>query len=118
MATEAMETSWGKYSAESIFSLAALKKVQFWVGVDEENDVKLFGITQIIDFPGSRVCEVMCVTGKQKELWEDKMADLELWAEHNHCDTMELYARCGWERVMKNYGYEKTHAILNKKLGG
>ena len=117
MATEAMLTSQGKYTGEDMFSCAALRKVQFWVGIDEEDDIKLFGITQIIDFPSNRVCEVLCVTGKQKELWEDKIADLEAWAKHNNCNLMELYARPGWERPMKKQGYERTHTILNKKLG-
>ena len=116
-ATDAMKTTWGKFDGEDIFSWACLGKVQFWVGIEKE-DVKMFGITQINDFPSARICEVMCVTGSDKHTWEDKMWYVEKWAEVNKCNVMELYARNGWSRVMKKYGYEATHTILNKKIGG
>ena len=30
---------------------------------------------------------------------------------------MELYARPGWERVLKPKGYVKTHVQLDKEIG-
>ena len=117
LANEAMKTTWGKFEGEDIFSHACLGKVQFWIGTDENQEVKLFGITQVNDFPNARICEVICVTGSEKEQWEDKMPIVEQWAAYNGCKVMELYARIGWERIMKKHGYEKTHVILNKKIG-
>lgn len=117
LAEEAMLTMRGKYDGEDIFTCAVLNKVQFWIGIDDSDlDIKLFGITQINDFPSTRICQVICVTGKEKELWENQMIHVEKWAKHNGCTDMELIARPGWERIMKKYNYEKTHVVLNKAI--
>lgn len=122
MASEAMKTTHGKFDGDAIFSCAAMGKVQFWIGCEDTdiecNDIKLFGITQINDFPCNRTCEIICVTGRERHKWEDCIKIVEEWAAYNGCSLMELYARAGWKRVMNKYGYEETHTILNKHIGG
>lgn len=117
LAAEAMTTMRGKYDADDLFSCACKNQVQFWVGIEDGSlDVKLFGVTQLNDFPSTRICQVICVTGKEKHLWENLMGEVEIWAKLNRCTDMELVARQGWRRVMKKYGYEHTHEVLNKSL--
>ena len=29
---------------------------------------------------------------------------------------MELIARPGWQKVLNNYGYKRTHVVLEKKI--
>jgi hypothetical protein len=29
---------------------------------------------------------------------------------------MELIARPGWQRVLNNFGYDRTHVVLEKKI--
>lgn len=114
--TDAMTTSRGKYTAQDIFDCAVLKKIQLWVIVDGKFSVRALGITQINDFPSTRICQVICMTGEHYEEWEDLMAKAEHWARCNNCTDMELICRAGWKKVMKKHGYSETHVVLNKAL--
>ena len=44
------------------------------------------------------------------------MDELAKWAKSKDCTHMESHARLGWERVLKNYNFEKTHVFLERKL--
>ena len=46
----------------------------------------------------------------------DYVEDLEAWAKDQGCKKMELFARPGWEKVMKPKGYKKTHVQIEKEL--
>lgn len=109
------EHSRGKYNTEDFFSCAFLGKVQFWLGLEELN-VKAFGVTQVNDFPSSRVCQFVGLTGEDRKEWISWMQEIEKWAKFNGCTDMELVCRPGWERVMKDQNFKKTHVVLNKYL--
>ena len=107
----------GKYTAEDLFSSACLSKIQLWICWDvETDDIKGLGITQVNDFPSTRVCQAIAMTGKEMKSWVHWMPEVERWAKFNKCTDMELIARPGWERVMKKQGFVKTHVVLNKSL--
>ena len=36
------------------------------------------------------------------------------FAWYNKCDSMELIARPGWEKIIKRFGYKKSHVLLEK----
>jgi hypothetical protein len=39
---------------------------------------------------------------------------IEDFAWKNDCDSMELVARPGWEKVLRRFGYSKSHVLLEK----
>jgi hypothetical protein len=56
------------------------------------------------------------MTGHHREKWQHLIKHLEKFALDNNCDKMELIARPGWERVLRNFRYKKSHVLLEKQL--
>jgi histone acetyltransferase (RNA polymerase elongator complex component) len=42
--------------------------------------------------------------------------EVEKFAKEEGCKMMELIARPGWKRVYNNYGYKRTHVVLEKQI--
>ena len=42
--------------------------------------------------------------------------DIEKFAKEEDCQMMELIARPGWQKILNNYGYQRTHVVLEKKI--
>lgn len=114
---EAMLTTKGKYRSHHIFMHLLKATMQLWLAVDTEAKIHAVAITEIVNYPaGARVCRCICVTGEGREEWQHLMADVEKMAKRNGCTDISLQARWGWTRIMKQQGYELTHAQLDKSL--
>lgn len=95
--------------------------MQVWLIWDAEEldlDKKYYGvcITEIIERPLQKCCNIRIMTGKHREKWQHLIKHVEVWAALNNCDKMELIARPGWEKVLKNFKYSKSHVLLEKPL--
>jgi|TARA_R100000773_G_C4221190_1_gene120172 IS1 family transposase len=112
----------GGYANSNHFKDNCLKKIfQLWILWDKEhketND-KYFGvvITEIIQRPLQKCLNIRIMTGKHREKWQHLIKHIEDFARKEKCDRMELIARPGWERVLRNFKYNKSHVLLEKKL--
>jgi hypothetical protein len=56
------------------------------------------------------------MVGKDRQDWQHYISIIEQFAKNNKCDKMELIARPGWERVLKQFNYTKSHVVLDKYL--
>jgi hypothetical protein len=54
------------------------------------------------------------MTGKHRDKWQHLVKKIEDFAWANDCDLMELVARPGWEKVLRKFGYSKSHVLLEK----
>jgi N-acyl-L-homoserine lactone synthetase len=63
-----------------------------------------------------KVCDLRITTGEQFERWYDYMDNICEWAKANGCAKMEIFARPGWERILKSKGFTKTHVQIEKPL--
>ena len=52
------------------------------------------------------------MTGKGRQQWQHLLSVIEDFAEQHGCDQMELIARPGWARILKQYKYKRTHVVL------
>tara|TARA_R100000742_G_C4241884_1_gene61431 strand:+ start:103 stop:543 length:441 start_codon:yes stop_codon:yes gene_type:complete len=107
----------------SQFVLDTLKKeeMQLWVIWDKEKSTtkeKYYGVvvTEIIKRTLRKVCHVFIVTGKQRQMWIPLIKVIEDFAEENECNGIELIARPGWQKVLQNYKYKRTHVVLEKSI--
>ncbi len=119
MVSEALAFS-GKY-ADSAWVMNELKKdlMQCWImfGSDESEENKVFGIavTRIGSMPNYDQLEIIICTGKRRELWEDKIVShITNFAKQNKCKRLCIWARPGWEKVSKKWGWKKKHVQLEK----
>lgn len=92
-------------------------RMQLWMLWDMEAKTdKYYGVvvTEIIQRPLQRCLNIKIMTGKHREKWEHLIKKIEDFAWYNKCDSMELIARPGWEKILKRFGYKKSHVLLEK----
>ena len=106
----------GAFNADDIKDLCKQGAMQLWLVVSDSDTVLATVVTEIRRYSNYKVCDARIVTGKQMNLWVHHVDDLEAWARKEGCIKMELFARPGWEKVMKPKGYVKTHVQIEKEL--
>ena len=119
MVGEALKYS-GKYAdAKHIYDYLKKDMMQCFLmfGSDELEENKVFGvgITRISEMPNYQQLEIVICTGKRRDLWEDQFVDtITKFAKNNGCKRLSLWARPGWEKVSKKWGWQKKHVQLEK----
>lgn len=103
----------GKYDASDI--LAGLKSGDDQLWIWKSASAFGIGVTRIVVYPKQRVCSVRIVTGTNAHEWQHEcLSTIEAWARECGCSAMELVARPGWARRLKDYAM--THVYLEKAL--
>jgi hypothetical protein len=115
MIESAAEYSVGKYEGKDILKLIIDGKFQLWGAVEGEK-INGIAITEIVDYPRVKMCRFLCATGENLSEWMPLIKDIEAWAVSKGCKSFQAECRPGWERLLKPYGYEKSHIIMNKEL--
>jgi len=108
-------------SSDYVLNTAKEGKFQIWVLWDKSKTTpvdKYFGVvvTEIIKRQLGKVCHIYIMTGRQRHKWQYLVKDIEQFAKDEGCQMMELIARPGWQKVLNNYGYQRTHVVLEKKI--
>ncbi len=91
-------------------------KMQLWILWDSETK-EYYGVcvTEIIQRPLQRCLNIKIMKGRHRDKWQHLIKHVEEFAWHNNCDLLELVARPGWKKVLKQYGYKESHVLLEKK---
>ena len=108
-------------NAEFVLKTAKEGKFQIWILWDKlqkTNVEKYFGvvITEIIEKPLGKVCHIFMMTGRQRHKWQYFVKDIEKFAKEEKCSMMELITRPGWQKVLNQFGYKRTHMVLEKQI--
>ncbi|MEJ0071183.1 MAG: hypothetical protein WDO24_23320 [Pseudomonadota bacterium] len=92
--------------------------IHLWAGLDDEapHPVKVILIGQFIDYPRRRSFRPFAVVGDDRPAWLDLLAVIERWAQAQGATLIEPLGRPGWERVLRDHGYTKTHVLMEKVL--
>ena len=109
--------------SDSAFVLKTAKegKFQIWLLWDKEQKTSLdryFGvvITEIVEKPLGKVCHIYMMTGRQRHKWQYLIKDIEKFAKEEKCLIMELISRPGWQKILSQFGYKRTHVFLEKEI--
>jgi hypothetical protein len=107
--------------SDFVFDTLKKGKFQLWVLWDKKQSKavdKYFGVvvTEIIKRKFGKVCHIYIMTGKQRTKWQHLITKVEDFAKQEGCKMMELIARPGWQRVLDDYGYKRTHVVLEKQI--
>lgn len=114
---EACLTSRGKEKAFDIRRSARHGEKQIWVVWDEDvKDILAVVVTELAVYPRKMVCRINICVGDERERWQHHIAVIEAWARQKGCRAMELFARPGWSRVLKPFGYDTTHHMVEKEF--
>lgn len=119
--TEALIRSGGYASSNHFKDYCIAGQCQLWILWDAEEtneSKKLYGVvvTELIQRPLQKCCHIRIMTGHHREKWQYLIKDIEKFAIENNCNKMELIARPGWEKVLRNFKYKKSHVLLEKQL--
>ena len=113
---DALARSNGYARAEHIKKDILDNKMQLWILWDSETK-EYYGVcvTEIIQRPLQRCLNIKIMKGRHRDKWEHLIKHVEEFAWHNNCDLLELVARPGWKKILKQYGYKESHVLLEKK---
>ena len=119
--TESLMSSGNHTDPKFVYDTLKADKYQLWViwnhdakGVKEQ--YKGVVVTEVIQRKLKRACHIFIMTGKGRHQWQHLIKVIEDFATQANCDQMELFARPGWQKVLQNYNYKRTHVVLEKQL--
>ena len=119
--SEALSYSGNHTDAKFVYDTIKQSKMQLWVVWDKDKPTtidKYYGVvvTEIIQRKLKRSCQIFIMTGKHRQKWQHLISVLEDFAEEQECQQMELFARPGWQKILQNYNYKRTHVVLEKQI--
>jgi hypothetical protein len=119
--SEALSYSGNHTDAQFVYESIKENKMQLWVVWDKDKPTtleKYYGVvvTEVVQRKLKRSCQIFIMTGKHRQKWQHLISVLEDFAEEQECQQMELFARPGWQKILQNYNYKKTHVVLEKPI--
>lgn len=72
--------------------------------------------TDFIEWEGRKALVFVLAGGNLDEILNVGAPAIEAWARENECKTTMLFGRRGWERKMKQTGYEYVATVLAKEI--
>lgn len=108
--------------SDFVYETLKQEKFQLWIFWDKDAPTtleKYYGVivTEIVQKKLKKVCHIFIMTGRNRQKWTKLgLQVLEDFAIEQDCNLMELIARPGWSKVLKEYNYNTTHIVLEKQL--
>ena len=118
---DALVFSGNHTDAQFVFDTLKQEKFQLFIVWDKNQKTtleKYYGVvvTEIVEKKLTKACHIFIMTGRQRQKWTALIKVIEDFAEQNDCDLLELVARPGWQRILKDYNYKRTHVVLEKPI--
>ena len=86
-----------------------------WIATEPDSDSVVAAMTiQYAYFPKYKMCRIVTIAGQRMNEWIGDMYMLENWAKTQGCDYIDMYARRGWKKMLKEY--KEDCILLRKKL--
>lgn len=73
-------------------------------------------VTCFIDYPLSKTTHIWLCGGDFEQVYTTHAEDIYRWARQHECDQIVVNGRKGWERRLKNRGYEFKAVVLIKEI--
>ena len=73
-------------------------------------------VTCFTTFPAGKMLQMWLMGGDFEEVYNERNASIEAFARENGCTTLFINGRKGWERRMKDRGYDFASVVLTKEL--
>ena len=118
---EALNYSGNQTDVDFVYNTIKAKNFQLWIVWDEskktiQEQYNGVLVTEIIQRKLKKSCHIYIMTGKNRQQWQHLIKVIEDFAEQQECNNMELIARPGWQKILQNYNYVRTHVVLDKPI--
>lgn len=111
----AIELSHGRDDMSSVWKSLMTEHSQLWMAFDDNNDPKGALVTRIENYPLKKMMNYLYIGGDDLKEWhKDMLAIVEKFARKHGCEGMELVGRRGWDRFLKECGWEAKHIICER----
>lgn len=87
---------------------------QVWVS-EERGEITGVATTHLDHYPNKRVLVLLHASGSI-EVKDELLEKVEDWARFLRADSVSIWGRKGWERVLAPHGYEYAYTVLEKPL--
>lgn len=112
---DSAERTRGKYSVDDIKAGFFSGHAQLWLWLTPTAIGVL--ITEIAVYPQNRCCIITTGAGTNAdEWWQAALSRIEEFARYAGCSDIVVQCRPGWEKRIKQAGYDKTHIYMEKRL--
>lgn len=108
----------GKYDVDSFRTAIKCCDMQLWLAKDAHFKVQGACITEIIVYPKSKRCIVICLSANDINKVIEHFNPILSWARQNNCDAIEVMGRAGWCKKLNSfdYNFEKIHEGIRMYL--
>ena len=118
---EALNYSGNQVDLDFVYKTLQADNFQLWIVWDEDKKTvqeQYNGVvvTEIIQRKLKKSCHIYIMTGKNRQQWQHLIRVIEDFAEQQDCNNMELICRPGWQKILQNYKYVRTHVVLDKTI--
>jgi len=86
-----------------------------WVAFNDDKTIYSVAITCFVYYPLVTNVRVVFLAGEHED-WADIIRIFEEFAKINDCHEVEIKGRKGWERVLRDRGYELKSVTLMKRI--
>lgn len=105
----------GRFTTTDYVRAISDREMQLWAA---RGDGKVLAVmlSEMRTYPTCNVARLIGINGGDMREWVGHMSQIERWAKISGAAVLEATAPMGWERVLKPYGFKKTHVVLEKPL--
>lgn len=108
-----LEHSYGELGLDDIYDAIKDRRMQLWIAVERgTDDIVASMVTEIVQYPKIKVARLVVVGGTHLEDWCPFMNSIMDWAKSKGCTRVEGWARDGWVKVLKEYGFKKLYNLV------
>ncbi len=84
---------------------------------DESRLVAAVAFEMITFTTGKKVINIQLAGGDSLDAWFEQMDEIaQLIAKARDCDDVYIVGRAGWQRKLKQLGYQTVHTVLHKEV--
>ena len=95
--------------------LKGLINNSFQLFISWNDKVECAVVTEVAQYPQKKICRYFLAGGNNMENWlEPIQQEIEKFAKHNICNSVEVAGRKGWSKKLK--GYEQKIYLFSKEL--
>jgi hypothetical protein len=105
----------GDINAEDVWVRCVNQMMQIWVAC-EGGKIWAVGVTEIINYPQTRVLRLVALSGENFNLWKHFEADLEKFAHDHECHYIDAIGRRGLVKLGKEFGFREVATGIRKTV--
>lgn len=106
----------GRYKPDDYYKAILERNMQLWL-VWNRDCLQAFVITEIIDYPHKRYCNIHALGGRHHDDWIHLVGNIEEWAKMKGCDGMEAaHGRLGFKDALKELGWDSKTIYYEKEF--